>query len=319
VGQLSFGASTGIEDINANGTISQNVQVPISGLSLGTGGRGGVQINGTGFVFYVVDASTLVLLNTGASTTHLAGVAYAQSGTFSTNSLGTSAYLVSGVTSGSSPKAYAQIGRFDTNSAGTISSGIFDTNTAAGSSASLQFGASLPYTVASNGRGTFANGTSSFIFWLAVPQGTTTPQGASVPEMGVVMEADQSASPAASGLILQQQTGIPSVTGGFALANSGTDATGATAQASDAQLTVAAFGQSSGTQDINPGGTTAPSSTPVSGASVTISNPTTERGTASIGGSFNVYFVSADRFLMLSSGTTVLSGVAERQCSDCTF
>jgi hypothetical protein len=137
--------------------------------------------------------------------------------------------------------------------------------------------------------------------------------------MGVVMEADQSASPAASGLILQQQTGIPSVTGGFALANSGTDATGATAQASDAQLTIAAFGQSSGTQDINPGGTTAPSSTPVSGASVTISNPTTERGTASIGGSFNVYFVSADRFLMLSSGTTVLSGVAERQCSDCTF
>src|SRR6185437_13484304 len=121
--------------------------------------------------------------------------------------------------------------------------------------------------------------------------------------------------------VLQQQTGIPSVTGGFEFANSGTDATGATAQASDAQLTIAGFGQSTGTQDLNLGGSNTPTSSPFSGATVTISNTSTERGTASIGGAFNVYFVSADRFLMLSSGQSVpvLSGMAERQCSDCTF
>lgn len=141
------------------------------------------------------------------------------------------------------------------------------------------------------------------------------------------MSAD-SGGPAATGVVLQQQIGIPSVSGGFAFAVSGTDSTGATAQARDAQLTIAGFGQSSGTQDVASNQMTFP----ISGAGVTISNPATERGTASIPGAtvagvsipgmtFNVYFVSADRFLMLSSGqgAPVLSGVAERQCSDCTF
>jgi hypothetical protein len=124
----------------------------------------------------------------------------------------------------------------------------------------------------------------------------------------------------ASGLVLQQQIGIPSVTGGFALAVSGTDSTGATAQATDAQLTIAGFGQSSGTLDVNLGASNQTS--PFSGASVTIANTSTGRGTASIAGAtFNVYFISADRFLMLSSqpSNPVLSGAAERQCSDCSF
>src|SRR6185312_15001056 len=100
-------------------------------------------------------------------------------------------------------------GRFDTNSAGTILSGTFDTNTAGGSSVNSQFGSSLSYSVASNGRGTFTNGTSNFIVWLASPK------------QGVVMQSDS--GDVAIGLILQQQTGIPSVTGGFALAAGGTD------------------------------------------------------------------------------------------------
>src|SRR5579884_2331041 len=325
VGQLSFGTSSGTEDLNANGAIS-SVPITISGLSLGTGGRGGMQINGNGFVLYVVDASTLVLLNTGASSTHLAGIAYAQSGTFSSASLGTSAYLVSGVSTGSSPKAYAQAGRFDTNSAGTVVNGVLDAMTAGGTPANSQFGSSVSYTVDASGRGTFSTGASagntSFIFWLASPK------------QGVIMSAD-SGGPAATGLLLQQQTGIPSVTGGFALALAGTDSTGAAVQARDAQLTIAGFGQSSGTQDVNAGGSNQ-TTFPISGAGVTISNTSTERGTASIPGATvgtvstpgltgTVYFVSADRFLMLTPGqgspasSPVLSGIAERQCSDCTF
>ncbi|HEU5234115.1 MAG TPA: hypothetical protein VFU50_14725, partial [Terriglobales bacterium] len=325
VGQLAFGSSSGTEDLNTNGAIS-SVPLTISNLSLGIGGRGGLQINGTGYVLYVVDASTLVLLNTGAGSTHLAGVAYAQSGTFSNASLGTSAYIVSGVTSGSSPEAYAQAGRFDTNSAGTLINGVLDVTTAGGTPANSQFGSSASYTVDATGRGIFSTGASagntSFIFWL-----TSSKQG-------VIMSAD-SGGPAATGLLLQQQTGIPSVTGGFALAVGGTDATGATVQARAAQLTIAGFGQSSGTQDVNGGGSSL-TAFPISGAGVTISNTSTEHGTASIPGAtvgtisipgltFNVYFVSADRFLLLSPGQgspaspPVLSGIAERQCSDCAF
>ena len=318
IGQLSFGTSvTGTEDLDTNGVVTSGVSLTGSALSVGSGGRGTLLLNGASYVFYIIDSSNLVLANVTPTGARLAGSAYAQSGTFSNSSLGTSAYLVSGVTSGSTPEAYAQAGRFDTNSAGTIVSGTFDTNTAAGSAANSQFGSSLSYSVASNGRGTFTNGTSSFIFWLASSK------------QGVILQSDSGS--VASGLILQQQTGIPSVTGGFALAASGTDSTGATAQTRDAQLTIAGFGQSSGTQDVN-AGTTNQTMFPISGAGVTISSTSTERGTASIPGAsvggtstpgvtFNVYFVSADRFLMLSTGQSapVLSGVAERQCSDCTF
>jgi len=308
VGQITFGSTvTGTEDSNTNGAVTTATGLTGS-MNVGTGGRGTLQLNTSNYAFYIIDSSTLVLADTDAIGARLAGTAYAQSGTFTTASLGTSAYLLSGVTSGTAPQAYAQVGRFDTNSAGGFSGGVFDSNTAGASPASNSpFGPSASYTLDSTGRGTISNGTSNFIFWLASPK------------RGVILQSDS--GNVATGLILQQQTGIPSVTGGFALASSGTDASGATAQASDAQLTIKAFGQSSGTQDINLGGTTTPGSNPVSGASVTISNSSTERGTASIGGTFNVYFVSADRFLMLSSApsTPVLSGIAERQCSDCTF
>ncbi|HKT24006.1 MAG TPA: hypothetical protein VJR04_05355 [Terriglobales bacterium] len=308
VGQITFGSTvTGTEDSNTNGTVMTGTGLTGS-MNVGTGGRGTLQLNTSNFAVYIIDASTLVLVDIDAAGARLAGTAYAQSGTFTTASLGTSAYLLSGVTSGTAPQAYGQAGRFDTNNAGGFRGGVFDSNTAGASPVvNSPFGSSAAYTLDSTGRGTISNGTSNFIFWLASPK------------QGVILQSDP--GNVATGLILQQQIGIPSVTGGFALANSGTDATGATDQASDAQLTIAAFGQSSGTQDINLGGTTTPSSSPVSGASVTISNTSTERGTASIGGAFNVYFVTADRFLMLSSAPTapVLSGGAERQCSDCTF
>jgi hypothetical protein len=305
IGQIVFGSTiTGTEDLNTNGAVSTQQPMNGSGLSVGSGGRGTVQINGSNYAFYIIDASTLVLADVDASGSRLAGTAYAQSGTFSNASLGTSAYLVSGVTSGTGPKTYAQVGRFDTNSAGNIVTGTFDTNTAGGAATNSQFGASLTYSIGSNGRFTFSNGTSNFIAWLASSK------------QGVILQSDS--TNVASGLILQQQIGIPSVTGGFALVASGTDTTGATAQAADAQLTIGNFNQSPGTQDFNPGAVT----TTFQNANVAISNPSTERGSASIPASnLTLYFVNADRFFVLSSGqnASVLSGEAERQCSDCTF
>jgi hypothetical protein len=162
----------------------------------------------------------------------------------------------------------------------------------------------LKYNVGSNGRLTFSNGTFNFIVWLASSK------------QGVILQSDS--IDVASGLILQQQIGVPSVTGGFASAALGTDASGATAQAMDVQLTIAGFGLSSGTQDANP-----PKATnSFQNGTATISNPSTERGSVTIPeATFTVYFVTADRFFLMSSGNgaPVLSGEAERQCSDCTF
>src|SRR5581483_6090255 len=167
IGQIVFGSTiTGTEDLNANGAVSTQQPMNGSGLNVGSGGRGTVQINGSNYAFYIIDASTLVLADVDASGSRLAGTAYAQSGTFSNASLGTSAYLVGGVTSGTGPKTYAQVGRFDTNSAGNIVTGTFDTNTAGGAATNSQFGASLTYSIGSNGRFTFSNGTSNFIVWL---------------------------------------------------------------------------------------------------------------------------------------------------------
>lgn len=317
IGQLSIGTSiSGTEDLNTNGVVT-SASLTGSGLNVGSGGRGTLQLNGANYVFYIIDTSTLVLANITPTGARLAGSAYAQSGTFSSASLGISVYLVSGITSGSGPKAYAQIGSFATNSAGTISNGTFDANTAGGSSVNSQFGSSLPYSIQSSGRGVFSTGTSNFVFWLASPQNTVA---GAPPERGVIMSTD-SGGPVTTGLLLEQQTGVPSVTGGFALATLGTDASGGAVQATDAQLTIAGFGLSSGTLDANLG-TGNPQTTPFQNGSVTISNASTERGTASISGAtFSVYFVTADRFFMLSSGQSVpvLSGVAERQCSDCKF
>src|SRR6185437_14876699 len=208
VGQITFGSTvTGTEDSNTNGAIMTGTGLTGS-MNVGTGGRGTLQLNTSNYAVYIIDAATLVLADIDATGARLAGTAYAQSGTFTTASLGTSAYLLSGVTSGTAPQAYAQVGRFDTNSAGSFSGGVFESNIAGASPVSnSQFGSSASYTLASTGRGTISNGTSTFIFWLASPK------------QGVILQSDS--GNVATGLVLQQQTGIPSVTGGFEFANSG--------------------------------------------------------------------------------------------------
>jgi hypothetical protein len=144
------------------------------------------------------------------------------------------------------------------------------------------------------------------------------------PQQAVIMESDSAA--VATGLLLPQQTGISSVTGGYAFAVAGADSTGAAAQAIDGQLSTNGFGILSGAEDLHLGAVITPNAS-LSG-SLTIGP--NGRATGSVQGTVNggptvvvnyaFYFVSADRFLMVSTSSnsvsnSVLAGVAERQCS----
>src|SRR4051812_37876834 len=141
--------------------------------------------------------------------------------------------------------------------------------------------------------------------------------------LGVVLQSDASA--VAAGLLLQQQSSFQSVTGGYAFVIAGAAAGGTPSQAIDGQLTTSGFGVLSGNEDVNISGT-APTFPPIpQGINGSLPPLTNGRasGTLSVGASaanFAFYFVTPDRFVLLSEGSgSVLSGTAERQCSDCTF
>ena len=315
VGQISFAngnAVTGTEDVNSAGTLSQSALA--GSFTIGPSGRGTVSFSvsnlGSNFAFYIINATTLALIDIDSSGARTAGPAFAQStSAFTTASLNSSTYFVSGnAVPGSKP--YAQAGRFDTDGISKLTGGIFDANNAGSLTPNSAFSNTASYTLSSaaptNGRGTISTGTSNFIFWLALPQ------------QGVILESD--AGLVATGLLFQQQTGISSITGGYQFVVAGISSDGTIPQATDGQLTVAGFGVLSGTEDVIAGGA-AQVDVVVSGSLLQATN---DRSTGTIKGSTSVpytfYLISADRFIMLSaSSTSVLSGLGERQCSDCGF
>jgi len=301
VGQLTFSGATitGTEDTNVNGSFTSGTAV--TGSFVAAGGRGTASLNASQFVFYIVDASTLVLIDVDASGLRIAGTAFGQSSTpFSSALLGSSAFFVNGsAVSGNQP--YALAARFDTDFASQFRGGVSDVNSG-GTVTSPPLSGS--YTVAANGRAQ-VTGSSNFIIWLASQK------------QGVVLQSDSTV--VASGLLFQQQAGFQSVTGGYAFATAGANSAGTAPQAVDGRITVAGFGSLSGTEDVNTA--SAHVSQSLTG-NLTIS--TNGRATGSIvsGSSVNYdfYFVSPDKFIMLSADpNTVLSGTAERQCSDCQF
>jgi hypothetical protein len=280
----------------------------VGAFAPGAGGRGTATLNSAQFVFYVIDASTLVLMNVDSSGLRIAGSAFAQSTTqFSAATLGSSALLVNGsVVSGNKP--YALAARFDTDFVSQLRNGASDVNSG-GTVASPALSAT--YSVASNGRAQLSGSTNSsnFIVWLASQK------------QGVVLETD--AAVVASGQLFQQQAGFQSVTGGYAFATAGGNSGGTASQGAAGQLTIAGFGSLSGNEDLNANGTLQ-TAQPFTG-NLTIA--TSGRATGSITltnipplVNYTFYFVSPDKFLMLSAdANTVLSGIAERQCSDCQF
>ena len=307
VGQLAFNSGTVTEtaDLNTAGSVTPIGPVGAP-FAVGTGGRGTATLNTSQFVFYIVDASTLVLLDVDSSGLRIAGSALAQSATqFSNASLGSSAFFVNG-SAVSGIKPYALASRFDTNFAGQFSSGVSDSNNGGTLASNVAFNGAT-YTVGANGRTQIGTGSSNFIVWLASQK------------QGFVLQTDSTV--VASGALFQQQSGFQSVTGGYAFAIAGANSAGSAPQAAAGQLTIAGFGSISGKQDVNVNGTVQ-SAQPFTG-NLTIA--TSGRATGSIvltppAVNYDFYFISPDRFIILSGDTnTVLSGLAERQCSDCQF
>jgi hypothetical protein len=303
VGQLAFsgGTVTGTEDVNVGGT-TQGTGI-VGSFAVGTGGRGTASLNTSQFAFYIIDASTLALIDVDSTGLRAAGSALAQTGQFSPASLGSSAFFVNGsAVPGNKP--YALAGRFDTNFAGQVSGGVSDVNNGGTVSNPALTGT---YNAASNGR-VQVTGSSNFIVWLASQK------------QGFVLQTDSTV--VASGQLFQQQANFQSVTGGYAFAAGGANSAGTAPQAVDGQLTVSGFGSLLGTEDVNTGG--AQISQALAG-NITISANGRATGSIRVGNppttaNYGFYFISPDRFILLSGdANTVLSGLAERQCSDCQF
>lgn len=321
VGQLSFanGAISGTVDANNVGSVATQVGIAGGSFSVGASGRGTATIPGvvgtSNFAFYIIDSSDLIFVDLDSAGARTAGTAYAQStASFSNSSLGSSVYFVSGNTV-SGTKPYAQAGRFDTNgSGGAFGGGVFDINSA-GTPTNASFASGANYNVSSIGRFQIPTGTSTLIAWLASPS------------LGVVMQADSTA--VATGLLIQQQTPFQSITGGFEFVVAGASADGTAPQAINAQLTTGGFGVLSGTEDVNIAGALTMGAT-ISGNLTIGTNgrgTSTHNVTGTINGSaivtsnsYSFYFANPNRFILLTTDSkVVLSGIAERQCSDCTF
>jgi hypothetical protein len=322
VGQMTLanGAIRGTQDTNSTGSLTQQFGI-VGSYAVGASGRGTATITnpaGTAnYALYIIDAATFALVNIDPATApfRTAGTAFAQTGAPFTNvSLGSSAYFVSGkVVPGGKP--VAQAGRFDTSPAGTFSNAVFDLNNAGTLSGNTPFAGGASYSVVANGRTTISTGTSTFIAWLASSK------------LAVIMQAESAASPVATGFLFQQQTGFQAVTGGYGFVVAGANSAGTPAEAIAGQMTTQGFGVLSGTLDLNIAGTP-PQANAVLSGNLTIAG--NGRANGSVKGSLNntaitsanyaFYFVSPDRFiLMTADGNVVLSGTAERQCSDCQF
>jgi hypothetical protein len=172
--------TSGVEDINDNGSFT--TAAPVAGslaadqLNLSTlagFGRGVAQLNGSQYVFYIVDSSRIRLLSTSGGTM-LSGDAVAQSNTAPANVSSIASSFVFVVAGSSGNGGITRVGRFTANGA-AVTSVLVDTNN------SGQFiktdttnNASISLDAANPGRGTitftdphFAAAPFNFVFYLS--------------------------------------------------------------------------------------------------------------------------------------------------------
>lgn len=142
--------TSGVEDFNNNGTVTQNLAVTGT-YAMGSNGRGTLTLSSTGgssnFVIYpTVAGLQMIQVDVGVLSS---GAAFAQTGTFSTGTIqGTYGALLSGVSGSGEVDSITQ---FTANGSGTLN-GALDVNNAG--TLSLGFTLSGTYTLAGNGRGT---------------------------------------------------------------------------------------------------------------------------------------------------------------------
>jgi hypothetical protein len=237
--------TSGVQDVNDNGTISTNLVVtPAAGaMSNPSTGRGTVSIStGLGtfnFAFYVVDANHIKLISTDASPV-LSGDAFRQQGPFSNASAsGPFVLTLTGAIGGGPFVAGAVI---TSDGAGNIT-GTEDANR--NGSVNTNFAVTGTYSIASNGRGTLTTNSSIGTANFAIYPSTG---GLQILELDAI----------ANGVAVTQPAGAISnatINGRYGLNLSGVDLNNQTEFDTAAQFTADGNGNLTGTLDLNNSGT----------------------------------------------------------------
>lgn len=261
----------GLMDTNDAGAATPQVSITSGAYSVGSStGRGTATLVTAGTTyhlsFYVVSRGSSAFVGTDTSQ-QVAGVASQQTpnATFNAASVfGNFAFLLCNPASGST---FASAGSFSADGSGNLSGGVLDENSSGTLNANFPF--SGTYTVASNGRGTAAlTGGRTYVFYLA--------------SVGnAVFQETDALHPASDGFLAPQQSSTFSqalIAGNFAIATSGI--TGSSIETDTGEIAADGAGNvSSGSIDVNAGGTLSPAVAAV-GAYAASSSPA--RGTLSL-------------------------------------
>ena len=261
----------GLMDSSAGGVATPQISITggIYSVSPSTG-RGTTTLVTSGATFqlsfYVVSRGSAEFVGTDASH-QVAGATSQQTpnATFSAASLlGNFAFLLSNAASGGT---FASAGSFSADGSGNLSNGVLDENSSGALNANLAFNGT--YSVTANGRGvaTFTGG-RTYVFYLASIN-------------NAVFQETDLAHPTSDGLLAREQAAAFSqalIAGNYAIATSGL--AGSAAEVVTGELAADGAGVvSSGTIDLNAGGTLSPA-VAVTGAYAASSSA--ERGTLTL-------------------------------------
>lgn len=297
--------TTGVQDVSDNGSILTAQAISAGSIQVAANGRGTASITTTtgtlAFVFYVVDANHIKLVETDALPV-LAGDAFRQSGAISNASLsGPFAFTVAGNDVAVGP--FAAGGILSADGAGNITSGTEDFNDAGSATTGTTFTGT--YTLDASGRGTatLSNASAGTVTLALYP----TTSGVQVLETdpGLVV----------SGAAFLQATGLSTGTVQGTYGLNYTAATPSGELDSVASLNADGAGHMTGIVDINNAGSTS------TGSSLTAnySLDATGRGPLTFQSfigqqNMEIYAVSNSRSLFVElDTTTVAAGVIEHQ------
>lgn len=291
--------TSGVQDTNDDGTVTANVAMTpaVVAMSNPTSGRGTLAITaGTthNFVFYVVDANHLKLLETDLSPT-LSGDAFRQT---STAISGSFAFTVGGVSTGG---PFAAGGVINTDGAGNVlNTSMEDSNN--GGTITQNTALSGTYSVAANGRGTMSLNSGAINFTI-------------YPSTGGVQALEIDTTTVASGAAIQQSGPFSnsSIQGNYGLNLTGVTPT--TEVDSAAQFAADGAGNVTGAVDVNNGGALTPNLALTGNYSIVASG----RATGSLHSSFGTqnlifYAVSNTRVLFIEvDSSLVATGIMQHQ------
>lgn len=295
---------SGIQDFNDNGTVNTSLALSGSYVLGASNGRGTIALSTTlgtlNFVFYIVDANHLKLVETDAVPV-LAGDAFRQPGTLNNASLSGPVAFTLGGAQASAP--YAVGGIFSADGAGNINGGVEDINNGGTVTRNLTFTGS--YSIAASGRGT-----------MTLNSGTGSTNFVIYPSTGGLQAMEVDITVVTSGVAFNQQAGAfspASLLGAFALNLTGVSFAGEVDQ--NSQFTMDGSSHLNGSLDVNNVGTLS-SSLALSGAytlgpdgrgTLVLQSPV---GTQN----FVLYAVTGGRVLFIEIDSNLISlGVIEHQ------